>query len=263
MNYLRQINGFLYLSYARLKPHAVALYFRLLEVANREGWPEAVEVSDADLQTALCLKNWRSLNTARDDLRRCGFIQYHKGDRANPSAYIIPTLEGETAETLRRRYCPTTVQTTAQTTVQEGGLYCPTTAQTTVQTTAQTTVQTTVQTPRNPSIHAGQIDPKHKHKDKHKHERDNPPTPLLENGAKYPQALEDYQSSIRPLKNMEEAEEIAALCEDYGEAAFIEAVAKTRASGGRSLAYVATVLRGSKTTTPPPVKDKWNLKMDL
>lgn len=63
-------------------------------------------------------------------------------------------------------------------------------------------------------------------------------------------AAQIFSSSVRPIKDLKEAERIRSLVEEFGMPAFREAVAITRQRGGRSLNYVETVIRNPRPQRP-------------
>lgn len=66
------------------------MYFKLLNVFNRAGWPETVQVDVVRLMVMVNGSKEVALR-ARDRLVEAGLIGYRKGKKGNPSAYhLIP-----------------------------------------------------------------------------------------------------------------------------------------------------------------------------
>lgn len=101
MTYIERLNEFhQWLESNTLPGNAQLLYFRLLNVFNRAGWPEHVQVDTRRLTTlAECEKD--AAYRARDRLRDAGFISYRKGKKGAPTTYFLsdktPESESETA----------------------------------------------------------------------------------------------------------------------------------------------------------------------
>lgn len=63
-------------------------------------------------------------------------------------------------------------------------------------------------------------------------------------------AVQLYETTVRPIKDLTELERIRCTVQDFGMEAFKRAVEITRKNGGRSLAYVETVIRNPKERRP-------------
>lgn len=89
MTYIDYLNDFnQWLESNPLPGNAQLLYFRLLNVFNRAGWPEQVQVDTLRLMLMMdCRKD--AAYRARDRLRDAGFIQYRKGKKGSPTAYFL------------------------------------------------------------------------------------------------------------------------------------------------------------------------------
>lgn len=86
IDYLNQFNQ--WLESNPLPGNAQLLYFRLLNVFNRAGWPKQVQVDTPRLMLmAGCQKD--AAYRARDKLKDAGFITYKKGKKGAPTAYFL------------------------------------------------------------------------------------------------------------------------------------------------------------------------------
>lgn len=97
MTYIERLNEFhQWLESNTLPGNAQLLYFRLLNVFNRAGWPEHVQVDTRRLTTlAECEKD--AAYRARDRLRDAGFISYRKGKKGAPTTYFLSDKTTEKA----------------------------------------------------------------------------------------------------------------------------------------------------------------------
>ena len=93
LNLIRQFNAFNVKRIGRLKPTAVALYFTLLDIANRASFDGGVipsfHVDNERLLKLSGIANLRTLRLHRNELVNAGFISYHKGARGQPSLYRL------------------------------------------------------------------------------------------------------------------------------------------------------------------------------
>lgn len=264
MNYIKQLNAFMTLSAGQLKPNAQALYFRLLHFANRAGWEEWFPVTNAMLMLSTNIGHSRTLTAARDELIGTGYIEYRKGSQGKPSQYSIVELgkttpaQDEKNDEKKKKKEPEKDKEASE---DQGGygveiqgnntpkttpgddLWCNNTPFSTPYSTPFSTPYCTPYTPCEASNHAASEKAKLKHKHKHKQDRDiSPLSPLTETYS----AIDDFQNKIRPVKSLVEAEEIKTLCEEFGEQKFKSAVSIAREKGGRSVNYIATILRNDR-----------------
>lgn len=90
MTYLERLNEFnQWLESNPLPGNAQLLFFRLLNVFNRAGWPEYVRVDTLRLMLMSDCKTEKSARAARDRLIDAGFIGYEKGKKGTPNAYFL------------------------------------------------------------------------------------------------------------------------------------------------------------------------------
>lgn len=92
MNYIAEINAFeRLLETVRLKSSAQLLWYKLISIANRGGWPEWVEVDNGRLLSALQISD-KTLNSARDKLIEIGVLRYKRGKGRNIGNYQMISL---------------------------------------------------------------------------------------------------------------------------------------------------------------------------
>lgn len=83
MNYIKQLNEFYStLDYKPLSANSIAIYFILLQVANKTGWIDKFKVANTVLMSK-CDLNMQKLIRARTSLINQGYIQYSKGKNQN------------------------------------------------------------------------------------------------------------------------------------------------------------------------------------
>lgn len=87
IDYLNRFNQFLESS--ALPPSAQLLYYKLLHVFNRAGWPPTVQVDNQRMMTMLGNITEPTLILNRRKLVEAGFIQFHSGRRGVPSQYAL------------------------------------------------------------------------------------------------------------------------------------------------------------------------------
>ena len=90
MTYIDYLNSFnQWLESNTLPGNAQLLFFRLLNVFNRAGWPEYVQVDTRRLTIlADCEKD--AAYRARDKLCDAGFLNYRKGKKGPPPSTFCP-----------------------------------------------------------------------------------------------------------------------------------------------------------------------------
>lgn len=87
IDYLNRFNQFLESS--ALPPSAQLLYYKLLHVFNRAGWPPTVQVDNQRLMTMLGNITEATVIRNRNKLIDAGFIQFHSGRKGVPSQYAL------------------------------------------------------------------------------------------------------------------------------------------------------------------------------
>lgn len=89
MNYIQQLNEFdRWLEANTLPAASQLLYYRLLAISNRCGWPEWIAVDVNRLMTITGVSKNTAL-AARDNLASAGFINIRKGKKGSPSKIKI------------------------------------------------------------------------------------------------------------------------------------------------------------------------------
>lgn len=90
MTYIDYLNAFnQWLESNPLPGNAQLLFFRLLNVFNRAGWSEYVQVDTLRLMLMSDSKSEKTARAARDKLVEAGFISYRKGKKGAPNAYRL------------------------------------------------------------------------------------------------------------------------------------------------------------------------------
>jgi len=83
LNYIKQLNEFYStLDYKPLSANSIAIYFVLLQVANKTGWIDKFKVANTVLMSK-CDLNMQKLIRARNNLINQGYITYLKGKNQN------------------------------------------------------------------------------------------------------------------------------------------------------------------------------------
>jgi len=83
LNYIKQLNEFYStLDYKPLSANSIAIYFVLLQVANKTGWIDKFKVANTVLMSK-CDLNMQKLIRARNSLINQGYIKYSKGKNQN------------------------------------------------------------------------------------------------------------------------------------------------------------------------------------
>lgn len=99
MNYIKQLNEFYStLDYKPLSANSIAIYFVLLQVANKTGWIDKFKVANTVLMSK-CDLNMQKLIRARNSLINQGYIKYLKGKNQNDAPiYSVIKLYDDTAK---------------------------------------------------------------------------------------------------------------------------------------------------------------------
>lgn len=97
MNYIKQLNEFYpTLDYKPLNAEAIAIYFCLLQIANKTGWIDQFRVANTVLMSK-CNIDKQKLTRAREKLITQGYITYSKGkNQSEAPIYSIVQLYTDT-----------------------------------------------------------------------------------------------------------------------------------------------------------------------
>ncbi len=97
MNYIKQLNEFYpTLDYKPLNAEAIAIYFCLLQIANKTGWIDQFRVANTVLMSK-CNIDKQKLTRAREKLISQGYITYSKGrNQSEAPIYSIVQLYTDT-----------------------------------------------------------------------------------------------------------------------------------------------------------------------
>lgn len=93
MTYIDRLNSFnRWLESNALPGNAQLMYFRLLNVFNRAGWPESVQIDNRRLMTLADMRSEKTAILARDKLASAGLLHYEKGRKGRPNRYFLTDL---------------------------------------------------------------------------------------------------------------------------------------------------------------------------
>lgn len=98
MTYIDYLNYFnQWLETNALPASSQLMYFKLLNIFNRAGWPEYVGVDTLRLQIMLDGAAKTTVTRARDKLVEAGFIEYQKGRKGAPNRYRLVKIQSNIA----------------------------------------------------------------------------------------------------------------------------------------------------------------------
>lgn len=90
MTYIDYLNEFnQWLETNALPASSQLMFYKLLHVFNRAGWPEYVGVDNLRLMLMTDTKSEKTVIRARDKLVEAGFITYRKGKKGAPNQYVL------------------------------------------------------------------------------------------------------------------------------------------------------------------------------
>lgn len=90
MSYIDLLNEFnRWLESNTLPAGSQLLYYKLLHVFNRAGWPEHVQLDNLQLMVLTKIRNMTAVIHARDQLVEAGFISFIKGKKGEPNRYTL------------------------------------------------------------------------------------------------------------------------------------------------------------------------------
>lgn len=115
LTYIDRLNRFhQWLESNALPGPAQLMYYNLLHVFNRAGWPETVQVDNLRMMLWLGGVSKTTAMRARDKLIEAGFIQYQKGGKGKPNKYRLLDL-GYSHDTINDTISNTTNDTRSAT----------------------------------------------------------------------------------------------------------------------------------------------------
>lgn len=90
MTYINYLNNFnQWLETNPLPASSQLMFYKLLYVFNRAGWPKEVGVDNLRLMLMTDTKSEKTVIRARDKLVEAGFITYKKGRKGMPNQYSL------------------------------------------------------------------------------------------------------------------------------------------------------------------------------
>lgn len=95
LNYIAEINGFeRWLETHSLPTLSQLLWYKLVYLSSRAGWPEWMQVDNRRLMVSLQIAREASLTESRDRLVNAGLVEYQKGRKGIPGRYRLISLCG-------------------------------------------------------------------------------------------------------------------------------------------------------------------------
>lgn len=90
MTYIDYLNGFnRWLEHNYLPLAATVLYYKMLDVFNRTGWAETVQVDNLRMMCMIQTDSKHTLMRSRDALIAAGLLEYQKGRKGSPGKYKL------------------------------------------------------------------------------------------------------------------------------------------------------------------------------
>ena len=230
LNYIHQLNRFEELCTGILPPKAQIIYYKLFKWSNRFGLGKPFLLSNSVLMLETGISNINTFTLNRNILKQHGFIDFKPGKPGRKTEYILIDLTQRSDKPL--------VTNSYQQNVTNN--FKP-----------QTEPQTE---PQNCSLPI--MD--NKTKENIEIEREDL---CNQDSSSLNEATDIFQNTFRPLKNLDEAEQIKAMVEEYGIDRFKEAVKIAVSNHAKvPLPYLESVLRNNKGS--PREKPAGNLKND-
>ena len=94
MNYIAQINAFeRWLETNYLPVPSQLLWYKLMNISNRAGWPEWIQVDNRRLMATMQINREATFIGVRDRLANAGLIEFQKGRKGFPNRYKINTFK--------------------------------------------------------------------------------------------------------------------------------------------------------------------------
>ncbi len=244
LNYIRQLNKFEELCTGVLPPKAQIIYYKLFKWSNRFGLGEPFHLSNKLLMSECEIVNEKTFIQNRNLLIQTGFIDFSAGKKGSPSTYVLLDLTKNTGNTTvnnNKNTDDTTVNNTENTVIYTGNTPVnnnKNTDDTTVNNTENTVIYTDDTTVNKEFLPIPKIIKKETGED-----ISNSQSSSLK------EAVDIFQNTFRLLKNIDEAEQIKAMVEEYGIDRFKEAVKIAVQNRARvPLPYLESVLRNNKAS---------------
>ena len=96
MNYIAEINVFnQWLETHYLSTHAQLLWYKFMNLFNKTGWQEWVQVDNLRLMVFINAGSYKTALKARDELIEKGLLTYVKGKKGQPNSYKMISLTDE------------------------------------------------------------------------------------------------------------------------------------------------------------------------
>lgn len=90
MTYIDYLNDFnRWLETNDLPCNSQLMYFKLLYIFNRAGWPESVQVDNLRMAILIGAESKGTVIRARDKLVTAGFIEFQPGRKGSPNCYRL------------------------------------------------------------------------------------------------------------------------------------------------------------------------------
>lgn len=240
LNYIRQLNKFEELCTGVLPPKAQIIYYKLFKWSNRFGLGEPFHLSNKLIMSECEIFNEKTFIQNRNILIQTGFIEFLAGKKGSPSTYILLDLTKYTGNLQVNTEKNTGIQPvnnekfTDDMQVNNDKYTC----NTTVNNTENTVIYTGDTTVNKEFLPIPKIIKKETGED-------------LSNlqSSSLNEATDIFQNTFRPLKNLDEVEQIKAMVEEYGIDRFKEAVKIAVQNRARvPLPYLESVLRNNKAS---------------
>jgi DnaD/phage-associated family protein len=211
MNYIKEINSFYdWLETNPLASSCIVLWYALMHIANKAGWPDTFAVAVSVLEIKTGLKK-DTIYDARNKLQQAGRIKWNSR-RGNQSAvYKIISFENESKK-------PTQVPT-----------------------------QPSTQVPTQPSMQSSTINKLNETKLNETIAEEDRGTPSAASTAvlyddRYRSIVEAYEANIRPITPLE-AERLSKWLDDMDADVIIAAIEEAIVYNKRSMKYIEGILR--------------------
>ena len=177
MNYISEITAFeqwLETHYLPISPQL--LWYKLMNLCNRSGWSEWVQVDNLRLMATMQMGREATLIKARDELIKAGLVEYQKGKKGCPNRYRlisfseINTFKKEAKQVVKVNTCKSEVQSVVKNEVEKN------TCKNEVKSAVKSEVYRVVEREVYPVVES--VDIYKQNKDKTKHIKTPPISPL-------------------------------------------------------------------------------------